>query len=102
MLLYHDGNFMQVLEGPAAAVDALIPKLRRDPRHTGLIVLLRKPIDAPIFGEWRMAFRNTSELSPVELSEVSKFLQPTFSEGENGEQSSAALKLLQVFRDKLR
>jgi hypothetical protein len=102
MLLYHDGNFIQMLEGPASAVDALMVTIRRDPRHTGLIVLLRETIEARVFGEWQMAFRDTRELSSAELSDVGKFLQPALSSGENAERSSAALRLLQIFRDQLR
>ena len=102
MLLYHEGNFMQMLEGAPAAVDALLAKLRDDPRHTRVQVLLRKPIAARTCGEWQMAFRDTRSLSPAELSEVSQFLRPTFSPVESGEQASAAPRLLEIFRAKLR
>lgn len=102
MLLYHDGNFMQLLEGEPESVDALLNKLSLDPRHSGLMVLVRKPIEARSFGEWQMAFRNTGELPPTEMAEVSTFLQPSFAEGTNGQQSTAAMKLLNVFRAKLR
>jgi len=101
MLLYNDGNFMQVLEGPPASVDALMANIRRDPRHIRVTVLLRKKVEARTFGQWQMAFRNTRELSPLELKEVSGFLQGTFSTAESAGRYSAALRLLQIFRDKL-
>jgi len=105
MLLYHDGNFIQMLEGPAESVDSLIQKLRLDSRHKDLLVLLRKTLDVRIFGEWQMAFRNTRELSPGELSEVSGYLEPAFFSSrlaKEGERSSAAMRLLEIFRDRLR
>jgi hypothetical protein len=39
MLLYHDGNFMQVLEGPPDVLDALYQRVCADPRHHGVIKL---------------------------------------------------------------
>ncbi|HVR76154.1 MAG TPA: BLUF domain-containing protein, partial [Planctomycetota bacterium] len=43
MLLYKDGNFMQVLEGEEEAVRALYARIALDPRHRGLITLLQGP-----------------------------------------------------------
>jgi hypothetical protein len=102
MLLFHDGNFMQVLEGEPEAVDALLTKIHTDPRHAGVMVLLRQPNQSRSFGEWQMAFRNTNELTPLELAEVSKFLHPTFQANRTGPQTSAAVKLIEVFRTRLR
>ena len=33
MLLYHEGSFLQVLEGPSEAVEHLYARIRRDKRH---------------------------------------------------------------------
>lgn len=56
MLLYRRGRFFQVLEGPADAVDALMAKIRRDPRHDEVRVLLREQIDERRFEEWTMGY----------------------------------------------
>jgi len=40
MLLYKDGNFMQVLEGEEPAVRTVYARIGKDPRHRGLITLL--------------------------------------------------------------
>lgn len=56
MLLYRRGRFFQVLEGPADAVDALMTKIRRDPRHDEVRVLLREQIDERRFEEWTMGY----------------------------------------------
>src|SRR4028118_510447 len=39
MLLYKDGNFMQVLEGDEGAVRGLYERIAADPRHGGEITL---------------------------------------------------------------
>lgn len=41
MLLYHDGLFMQMLEGPLAAVDALYARIAADVRHCEVRLLVR-------------------------------------------------------------
>lgn len=56
MLLYRRGRFFQVLEGPQDAVDELMMKIRRDPRHTGVRVLLSEHIDERRFTEWTMGY----------------------------------------------
>ena len=39
LLLFVEGSFLQVLEGPAAGVASLMQKIRRDRRHTALTTL---------------------------------------------------------------
>jgi hypothetical protein len=39
LLLFVEGSFLQVLEGPAAGITSLMQKIRRDRRHTGLTIL---------------------------------------------------------------
>jgi len=56
MLLYRRGRFFQVLEGPQHAVDELMDKIRRDPRHTGVRVLLSEGIGERRFTEWTMGY----------------------------------------------
>ena len=43
-LIYFDHSFMQYLEGPRAAVDALWRQLQRDPRHYDVELLARYPL----------------------------------------------------------
>jgi hypothetical protein len=49
MLLYKDGNFMQVLEGQQEVVSKLAEKIELDPRHKGIIVVLRGMAELPSF-----------------------------------------------------
>jgi acylphosphatase len=58
MLLYKDGNVMQVLEGEEAAVQKLYASIARDPRHRGLQTLLQGPQKERQFPEWSMGFRD--------------------------------------------
>jgi hypothetical protein len=56
MLLYKDGNFMQTVEGPGAAVEDLEARLARDHRHRGMLVLLRGERAQREFDGWSMGF----------------------------------------------
>ncbi len=58
MLLYLDGNFFQVLEGPAGAVDSLFEVISRDPRHSRITRIIREPIARRDFGDWTMGFES--------------------------------------------
>lgn len=54
MLLYLNGSFFQVIEGPAPVVDALVGRISADPRHTKVRVLLQEPVAERTFGAWSM------------------------------------------------
>jgi hypothetical protein len=56
LLLYCDQEFVQVLEGPAAAVRALYARIQADTRHTQVVTLSEGPGPQRWFAEWQMAF----------------------------------------------
>ncbi len=60
MLLYEDGNFMQVIEGEEADIDRLMLNIQSDPKHAGIILLLKESIQARDFSSWSMGFKDTS------------------------------------------
>ncbi len=59
ILLYDNGSFLQVLEGPQSSVDLIFTSIERDARHTGNKVLVRQELPRREFGEWAMSFANT-------------------------------------------
>ncbi len=72
MLLYRGRRFMQVIEGEAASVDALMAKIKADTRHGSVTVLERCVIRAKDFPQWHMGFR--------EVSDEDVSADPTFKE----------------------
>jgi hypothetical protein len=56
MLLYIEGGFFQVLEGDDAVVDDAYGRIKRDPRHSKISLIIREPIAARDFSEWTMGF----------------------------------------------
>ncbi|KTS03075.1 hypothetical protein SB2_04855 [Methylobacterium radiotolerans] len=53
-------RFAQILEGPRAAVDALMDSIRRDRRHAGVEVLVYDDIDRRRFADWTLAYSGAS------------------------------------------
>lgn len=55
-LVFSDHRFFQLLEGPAAALQATFDRIARDPRHGDVTVLYSGRRDARRFGGWSMAY----------------------------------------------
>jgi hypothetical protein len=55
-LLFSDGCFAQVLEGPREIVEPLFETIQSDVRHFDVAILHLHPIKARSFGNWSMAF----------------------------------------------
>lgn len=73
-LLLVDSVFLQVLEGPADAVDRLMANIRRDRRHDGVVALLEEVHgqQPPMFGDWSMGFCRLGAVDEI----AGKGLQP--------------------------
>ncbi|MFA4891933.1 BLUF domain-containing protein [Brevundimonas sp.] len=54
-LAAHRDRYIQVIEGPAQTLDALLRRLENDPRHRDIVLMGREPITARLFGRWTMA-----------------------------------------------
>lgn len=60
MLLYHEGSFLQVLEGPHEAVEKLYARICADDRHSEAILLFRREHDHRQFDNWTMGFHRVA------------------------------------------
>lgn len=56
LLLYGDGSFMQLLEGPEEAVDRTYERILNDPRHRHLIKVDDTRSGERLFGSWSMGY----------------------------------------------
>ena len=82
-LAYHDRAFVQVLEGPEAAVEALLVTIARDLRHTELTVCDRARVDERAFGTWSMGWVRPSDLARAGFDPGAPFLRDSPSEVAN-------------------
>lgn len=54
VLIFNGTHFLQILEGSPDAIDDLVERLRRDPRHSGVEVRDERPIGSRSFPDWSM------------------------------------------------
>ncbi len=54
LLLYVDGDFLQVIEGPGAAVEKLYEMIEADPRNQWVTRLATERVLRRAFGDWSM------------------------------------------------
>jgi len=94
MLVYSDGTFIQVLEGPAQAVENLFLKIQNDPRHHRCFELMRQRTRERAFEGWSMGFRSASS---EELEDTAGYID-FFSDRPIPERGAAAYRLLNSFR----
>ncbi|HAA92096.1 MAG: hypothetical protein CMM48_14420 [Rhodospirillaceae bacterium] len=96
MLAYHEGSFLQVLEGPEEKVETLLEVIKQDPRHNKLQLLLKHNVSKKEFGDWSMAFVDTSGAAGT----MEGFLgyEREFNAAIGGDKATAA-KVLRDFKD---
>jgi hypothetical protein len=69
MLLYRDARFLQALEGEEQTVRGLYDTIRADERHTAVIALRERLVDARDFPDWTMGFTNLDRTDPEDAPE---------------------------------
>ena len=95
MLLFHQNQFLQLLEGPEAAVRDCFAVIQRDTRHGDIQVLFTDQVEERSFPNWTMGFERVSEAWNLPRS------WSTILEDEamvSGKRKTAAKDLLLSFR----
>jgi len=54
LLIFNGTHFLQIIEGAPDAIDELLDRLRRDPRHNGLEVRDEQQVERRSFPDWSM------------------------------------------------
>lgn len=102
MLLYRDGNFLQVLEGERGTVEALYETIAKDPRHRSLLVFLKRPISEREFNEWEMGFANLAEVDADQLPGFTSYLETPLDSDQFSQEEGFAYTFLSVFKQIVR
>ena len=74
LLVYHSGDFLQVLEGPEDLVEQVMERVIVTPENEAVNVLLREEIEERYFDRWTMSFATTEDLAPEDRKHLSDFL----------------------------
>ncbi|MBC8002193.1 MAG: BLUF domain-containing protein [Opitutaceae bacterium] len=97
LLLYKDGNFLQVIEGEQAVVDELYSKISRDRRHRGCVPLFKESISQREFANWSMAFRDLDS-SPEQFPDgFNELLNTNWSQMDLSSYSSKVRAFMKMF-----
>lgn len=67
VLLYDDGNILQVLEGEKNTLRQLYGKITQDHRHYGCIILQDTPSETRSFENWSMGFKTVNSIEFLQL-----------------------------------
>jgi hypothetical protein len=67
LMIYIDGNIIQMLEGEEEKVRAVYNRILSDPRHHGVLKLLDRPLDKRNFENWSMQFKSMSDAAAASI-----------------------------------
>lgn len=98
LLLYKDGNFMQVLEGEQEVLTRLVRVIEHDSRHKGLLVLLRATSAQRLFPDWSMGFRDLADQSASKTPGYSDFMNTPLTDAAFSQDPSRCMKLMLLFK----
>ena len=91
LLLFHDGSFFQVLEGPKDAVDRIFAAIEGDNRHSRVIILQRTACERRAFPDWSMGYVDAHALRPEQKANLIDLRSLVGREGPSTLSSSASV-----------
>ena len=96
LLIYHDGSFIQMLEGPEEAVVETYGRIEKDQRHTRITKVFSGESDQRYFPDWKMSY----EVIDDETARKIEGFEPMSSSVEfvaANESQHMAIKMLHYF-----
>jgi hypothetical protein len=97
MLLYSEGNFLQVLEGSEAAIEETYQRICQDARHTNFFLLSKEEIPQREFSAWQMGFRRLSKLDAKNSPDYAPLFENGFDPQQLTTQSGLAAEMMREF-----
>lgn len=91
LLVYRDGRFLQLLEGPDEAVRERMRIIEADDRHGAIRVLLEDEIEQRQFPDWTMGYAETEAGAP----EIPGYRR-TFDDVDSDRSTSGSLPALRA------
>ncbi|PWL29282.1 BLUF domain-containing protein [uncultured Roseivirga sp.] len=82
-LLYHGGQFLQLLEGDFQILLDLYDRIKRDSRHREFLLLHMKETDQRVYTDWTMAFKSLDQNQLGKYSSVTEFTELVTNEKES-------------------
>lgn len=96
MLLYLDGNFLQLLEGRQEDVEALYDRIEQDRRHMGP-VLSRSKNSERLFPDWAMGLKAVDPEKDTGIAGAFRLGYETVNEKIQGLNDDLSRKMIEIF-----
>jgi len=90
-LLFNNNQFLQLLEGEFNVLMELYERIKKDDRHTGLVLLHMRETDYRVYPNWTMAYQS---MAPNEVKKQVGITE--FTEFEPEEESALSKQLFQA------
>lgn len=97
MLLYSQGNFLQVLEGEREVVERTYARICQDVRHRNTVMLTEEEVTERHFADWRMGYRQLEPGLAAKMPEYAPFFQFGFDAAAIRGKPGVALEMLELF-----
>jgi len=94
LLLYSEGNFIQLLEGNEQDVKDTFERISKDQRHKGITPIASGAIDKRNFPEWAMGFKS---INSGDLKELDAYNDPSDGEFLGDKEKHLSINLLKAF-----
>ena len=94
LLLYSEGNFIQLLEGEEQGVKSTFERISKDQRHKGITPIASGSIEKRNFPEWAMGFKS---INSSELGELDAYNNPSDKDFLIDKDKHLSINLLKAF-----
>ncbi|MDX2190621.1 MAG: BLUF domain-containing protein [Bacteroidota bacterium] len=101
ILMYNKDKFVQCLEGDYKLISTLYDNIKKDPRHTNVVLLTLGPAKERLFPNWQMASKDLTTNKLIVntiISESDKSLFEAILRGEIKEGTNYSNILANVFK----
>jgi len=99
MLLYSEGNFLQILEGKKEDVHETYDRICEDPRHCHIVFLSEEETNERSFAHWSMGYIKLGPDHVARFPKYAPFFQFGFSPSGLTDKPGLPKELLKLFSD---
>ncbi|NER18311.1 BLUF domain-containing protein [Spongiivirga citrea] len=93
VLVYGQGNFMQIMEGPKKKIISIFNRIKEDNRHHNVIKVIEKDYPDRIFGKYDYGFKVVKDLTS--LKELKNYI--TLLNNNPSKHTSKFISLIEHF-----
>lgn len=98
MLVYCEGDFLQVIEGEDRVIEALYDRIADDPRHQNCRIWSDKSVTERLFANWNMGFKATSKATLASIPGYIDFFDPALDVAALNQPIETEQFMLMAFR----